>query len=432
MAGSWTTFNKMLRNALVVVTAITCAQTQCAFAGETDYEFGGHSKTRLLGQSFPDNSLFQSLTGSSALDLETDVRLNFEVDRGPWSFDIAYQFFAGYGDRIEYTRQLPDAAQELFNRLPNDNHRLWNLTDVLRDEGKFAALHRLDRLAISYTSEKAVIRAGRQAITWGNGLFFSPMDIVNPFDPAAIDTEYKSGDDMLYGQYLRNSGDDIQAAVVFRRNILTGDVESDQYTSAIKYHGIAGEAEYDLLVAESYDNTTLGIGGNRSIGGAVWRGDLVVTDTDTDTVTELVTNFSYSWMWGSKNVSGAIEYYYNGFGQANGNYSPADLAQNPELLQRLARGQTFSLGRHYVAGGVTIELTPLWMLTPNIFANVEDGSALLQVLTRNNLSENMEFLGALNFPLGPDGSEYGGIPSGTVDQYLSVSASLFAQLAIYF
>ena len=72
------------------------------------------------------------------------------------------------------------------------------------------------------------------------------------------------------------------------------------------------------------------------------------------------------------------------------------------------------------------------MLTPNIFANVEDGSALLQVLTRNNLSENMEFLGALNFPLGPDGSEYGGIPSGTVDQYLSVSASLFAQLAIYF
>jgi len=37
-------------------------------------------------------------------------------------------------------------------------------------------------------------------LSWGNGLVFSPMDIVNPFDPTAVDTEYKAGDDMLYGQ----------------------------------------------------------------------------------------------------------------------------------------------------------------------------------------------------------------------------------------
>jgi hypothetical protein len=422
----------MLRNVLIFVTGIACAHAQSTFAADAEYDFGGHSKTRFLAQSFPDTSVFNSLTGSSALDLETDVRLNFEADKGPWSFDLAYQLFAGYGDRIEYTRLLPDTVQQLFNRLPNDNHRLFNLTDVLRDEGKFAALHRLDRLSVSYTSEKVVIRAGRQAITWGNGLFFSPMDIVNPFDPAAIDTEYKTGDDMLYGQYLRDNGDDIQAAMVFRRNILTSDVESDQHTSAIKYHGIVGEAEYDLLLAESYGNTTLGIGGNHGIGGAVLRGDIVVTDTDSGTTTEVVTNLSYSWMWGSKNVSGVIEYYFNGFGQEDGRYSPAELAQNPELLRRLARGQTFSLGRHYIAGGLSIELTPLWVLTPNLFANIEDGSALLQVVTSNNLGENIEFLGALNVPLGPNGSEYGGIPLGTAGLFLSVDASIFAQLAWYF
>jgi hypothetical protein len=426
------TFNNMLRSAFFFITLLACTHVQPTFAVDTEYEFGGYSKTRLLGQGFPDNSLFNSLVGSSALDLETDVRLNFRADQGPWSFDLAYQVFAGYGDRIEFARLLPDVARQLFDRLPNDDHRLFDLTDVLRDSGKFAALHRLDRLALSYTGEKVTLRAGRQAITWGNGLFFSPMDIVNPFDPAAIDTEYKTGDDMLYGQYLRDSGDDIQAAVVFRRNLLTGDVESDQHTSAIKYHGFAGEAEYDLLVAKSYGNTTLGIGGNYSIGGAVWRGDIVVTDASTGTTAELVTNLMYSWAWGNKNVSGVFEYYFNGFGQASGQYSPADLARNPELLRRLARGQTFSLGRHYVAGGLSIELTPLWTLTPNIFANIEDGSVLVQLLTRNNLGENVEFLGALNIPFGPDGSEYGGIPSGTNEQYLSVSASLFAQLAVYF
>jgi hypothetical protein len=422
----------MPRNALIFVALLAFAFATSTATAETEYEYGGHSKTRLLGSSFPDNSVFYSLTGSSSLDLESDLRLNFEADNGPWSFDLAYQLFAGYGDRIEYTRLLPEEAQQIFNRLPNDDHRLFDLTNVLKDDGKFAALHRLDRLSFSYTGDKIVIRAGRQALTWGNGFFFSPMDIVNPFDPAAIDTEYKSGDDMLYGQYLKNSGDDFQAAVVFRRNLFTGAVESAQRTTAIKYHGITGESEYDLLVANSYDNTTIGIGGNRSIGGAILRGDIVVTDTESGTTTEFVANFTYSWGWGKKNVSGVIEYYFNGFGQEDGQYSPAEFAQNPELLRRLARGQTFSLGRHYVAGGLNIELTPLWMLSPNIFANIEDGSALIQLVTRNNLSENMEFLGALNLPLGPDGSEYGGIPSGTDGLFLSSSASIFAQFGWYF
>ncbi len=422
----------MPRSALLRVTLVAFAFATSTASAETEYDFGGHSKTRLLASSFPENSAFNSLAGSSSLDLESDLRLNFEADNGPWSFDLAYQLFAGYGDRIEYTRLLPEEAQQIFNRLPNDDHRLFDLTNVLKDDGKFAALHRLDRLSFSYTGDKIVIRAGRQAITWGNGFFFSPMDIVNPFDPAAIDTEYKAGDDMLYGQYLKNSGDDFQAAIVFRRNLVTGEIESDQRTTAIKYHGISGEWEYDLLVADSYDNTTIGIGGNRSIGGAILRGDIVVTDTESGTTTEFVANFTYSWVWGEKNVSGVVEYYFNGFGQEDGQYSPAELAQNPELLRRLARGQTFSLGRHYVAGGLNIELTPLWMLTPNIFANIEDGSALFQLVTRNNLSENMEFLGALNLPLGPDGSEYGGIPSGTDGLFLSSSASIFAQFSWYF
>jgi hypothetical protein len=63
------------------------------------------------------------------------------------------------------------------------------------------------------------------------------MDLVNPFDPASIDTEYKAGDDMLYVQYLQDNGNDMQAAYVFRRDVLTGDAKSDQATAAIKYQG---------------------------------------------------------------------------------------------------------------------------------------------------------------------------------------------------
>ena len=79
-----------------------------------------------------------------------------------------------------------------------------------------------------------------------------------------------------------------------------------------------------------------------------------------------------------------------------------------------------------------IEMTPLWMLTPNLFWNLDDGSALLQVVTRNSLSDNVEFLAAINLPVGPNGSEFGGIDAGLPGIYLSADASLFAQIAWYF
>jgi len=206
----------------------------------------------------------------------------------------------------------------------------------------------------------------------------------------------------LYGQYLRESGDDIQGAVVFRRDPSSGDLESDEATVALKYHGFAGESEYDVLVAESYDNTVIGIGGARSIGGAIWRGDIVFTDSASDSYVEVVTNLNYSWSWGGRNVSGAVEYYYDGS------------------------------DRHYVAGSMSIEMSPLWMLTPTLISNVDDPSGLFQLVTSYSLSDNMTFLGSLNLPLGSNGTEFGGADSGIPNRYLSTDVGVFAQLTWYF
>jgi hypothetical protein len=420
------------RRAVGLLCVVTLAYSSSGITDETKIEFGGHTKARLIAQTFPGDSIFHDLTGSDAVDLASDLRLNLEADRGPWSFDASYQLFALYGDRIEYSRAFPMDLSVFPNRFPEDDRRLLDLTAVISDDGKFAALHRLDRFWLGYANDKTVLRLGRQAISWGNGLFFSPMDIVNPFDPTAIDTEYKAGDDMLYAQILRDNGDDVQAAVVFRRNPVSGETESDEGTASIKYHGVGRDTEYDILIAVNHDDTTMGIGGNRSIGGAVLRGDVVIADAGSGTTTQLVTNLSYSWVWGGKNVSGALEYYFNGFGQKDGAYDLQSLSANPELLDRLLRGELFSIGRHYLAGSLLIEMTPLWLLTPNVFLNVEDGSALLQIITQNDLKENLTFLGSLNVPIGPKGTEYGGIALGLGDRYLSTDFSVFAQIAWYF
>lgn len=376
----------------------------CAALADSDLDITGHTKLRGTLQTFPDDSLFKDLLGNEAAAAGGELRLNLEWNTGRWSVDAGYQLLLLHGD-------------ELLQRPPNDDRRLFDLTDVISESGKNAAVHRLDRLFISYASEKTVVLFGRQALSWGNGMFYAPMDLVNPFDPATIDTEYKSGDDMLYGQYLQDNGNDIQGAVVFRRDLLSGDVESDQGTVAVKYHGFSGEHEYDLLVAESYGDLVIGAGMAGSLGGAAWGADLVFTDADDDQYLQLVANLSYSWMAWEKNMSGALEYYYNG---------------NSNDIEQIARGQFFGLGRHYLAGSIMLEMTPLWTLTPTLLCNVEDPSALLQIQTGYSLSDNATFLGSVNLPVGGNGTEFGGLDSGIPGRYLSTGAGLFAQIAWYF
>ena len=423
-----TTSNNALRSALIAA----CLLPVVSLGQGTDVEFSGHIKTWLNVDGYADDSVFYGLTGSNAGSLNTEIRLNLEVDRGNWSFEGAWQVYGAWGDRVELMREVGGISFPGVGHLPNDDRRLMNLTDVIYDEDNIAAVHRLDRLTASYTTDKVVVRLGRQAISWGNGLIFSPMDIVNPFDPTTVDTEYKAGDDMVYAQYLRDNGDDFEFAHVVRRNLATGDVESDEATSALKYHGFAGQGEYDLLVAQHYGDTTIAVGGNRSVGGAIIHGDIVWTDTSSGSRTQLVANLSYSWVWGGRNVSGVVEYYFSDFGQRAGQYDLPSLVQNTELLRRLERGEAFTLGRNYLAGAITVEMTPLWMLTPNLFANLDDGSALLQLVSRNSLSDNSEILAALNLPLGPSGSEFGGIESPVPGTYFSTDFSVFAQFAWYF
>ena len=275
-----------------------------------------------------------------------------------------------------------------------------------------------EQLAARKTQEQ--VRIGRQAQRIVTAVFLAE----------AIEVVF--GDDMLYVQYLRDNSDDVQAAVVFRRNPLTGDVESDEATVAVKYHGFAGENEYDVLLAESYGDPVIGLGFGRGIGGAQWSSDIVVTDTDIDTYVQFVTNLVYSWTFAGKNMSGLIEYHFNGFGQNDGRYDPLSLVANPDLLLRLTRGQLFTLGRQYLASSVMIEVTPLWSVTPVLLANIGDPSALLQLTTNYSLGDNLTVLGSINFPLGASGTEFGGIETDMPGLYLSGGAGVFAQIAWYF
>ena len=50
-----------------------------------------------------------------------------------------------------------------------------------------------------------VVCVGRQAVTWGNGLIFNPMDLFNPFSPVDIERDYKDFNE-IRTQFYREMG----------------------------------------------------------------------------------------------------------------------------------------------------------------------------------------------------------------------------------
>lgn len=393
-------------------------------------ELRGHVKPQITVVNFPGKSLLQDFSDDPAVDTNLDLRLNLSSSSGEWSWRSDYQLLAARGDQLKLRQQNPDLG---FNTvtLADDEQRVFDFSHRISDQDDRVVTHRLDRFYLGYSSNKAVFKVGRQAVSWGNGLIYNPVDFFNPFDPTAIDTEYKTGDDMLYAQYLLDTGDDLQAVWVGRRDE-EDEVRADVSSLALKYHLFSEAREFDFLAAEHYDATVVALGGSVDIADAIWRSDIMLTDTRDERFTSFVLNWSYAWVAWDKNTSVAVEYFRNGFGIDDGDYNPVALASNPELLSRIERGELYTLAENYLATAVTIEIAPLWMLTASIFVNLDDDSLLLQLFSQHDLQQDLQLLLALNLPRGSDGTEFGGVDSGLDDRTLAVGGSLFAQLGWYF
>ncbi|AFV00340.1 hypothetical protein [Simiduia agarivorans] len=414
------------------MTRITCAAVwfylgvMHAACANTDLR--GHLKYDANLQRYPTNSLYQTVFGNQSLDQAANARLNVRWQQTIWSLQADYQLAAVAGDRYRQREQLPGPSPQ--RAFPDDSQRLFDLTHSISEGQDAALLHRLDRLHLGYAEGAWVVRAGRQAISWGNGLLFTPMDIFNPFDPAAVDKEYKAGDDLLYGQYLYDSGADLQAVWVGRRDE-QGAATQAVASQALKYHGFESTWEYDLLAARHYDETILGLGFARNLGDWLWAGDITLADAEhAGWAGSLVTSLSFSSQRYGRNLSGLIEYFYNGFGVSQAGY--AQLSEAPDLLARLRRGELFNLGQHYLGASLSIEMTPLLIASPNLFANLGDGSVLAQLVLNWNPSQNTQVTASFNLPLGPDNSEYGGIRLEENWPPARIEAGLFGQIAWYF
>ena len=368
-------------------------------------EFDARVKWHTTAQRLPAGDAQRDATGESKpVDHGADLRLLLRRHLGSFTVEVDHATTYLVGDSIESAESGPT-----FDQTPTgDERRLLDLTwDVDRGD-RHRLLHRFDRFALKYRSPRWAVTLGRDAVSWGSGLVFHPMDLFNPFAPTTVDQDYKAGDDLIRIERLFDDGSDLEMLAVARH----GAIEDGTASVALKYRALAGSSEFDFLAARHYGGEVVGLGLRTPIGGALIRSDLIVADDAQGWTLSGVVNVDYSFPVAQSSVYVFAEYFRNGFGVRR---LPDDLDLLPSALtDRLGRGEAFTLMRNYLAVGAQFRWHALVNQNISVIANLHDASKVLQTTVGYDASDAVRLDIGVIKPMGSRGDEFGrlGVENG--------------------
>jgi len=264
------------------------------------------------------------------------------------------------------------------------------------DTPNFELAGRFDRLNLSFHLPGLDITIGRQPVSFGTGLFFTPMDLLAPYTPQVVDREYKPGVDAVrFDGFFGATGR------------LTGVVGVlDEFTLeglfAAGYGGFTvGITDLNFFVAKIRKDLVVGMGTASSIGPVGVHADLTVTVpfegeeecpganplADADEAcppfvravvgADVRTGFGMSLMG---------ELYVQTAG-ATDRTKYLHVATRP----RFAGGELWTMGTFY--GGITIsqEIIPIVIVNATVMTNFGDPSFLIGPGLTWSVSENADF-----------------------------------------
>jgi len=346
------------------------------------------------------------------------LQVHYENSFSKGEYLSAVEALQGKTTNINLLKQQP----------PKDSTQLFSMTQEYVDQNGEAAYHRIDRLYLEYKRTDYNIRFGRQALTWGGGKVFNPMDIMNPFAPTDVVRDYKNGSDMFVLQSFTRAFTDVQAVIVPRRRADTGDLEFDESSAAVKLRNNYHDTDAEVVFGTHYGDAFAGGGIAANIADAVVRTDVLVSDGEYRKYLSAVANIDYAWMTFDKNTYGFFEFYYNSLGVG----SISEAFTNRELMEKLERGDIYLRDRYYLASGVTLEAHPLVNLSFSAIYNVNDSSYILQPRCDWDIRDNMRILAGVDLPEGNLGSEFGGFTDTSTGRVIAPAKKVYAQVALYF
>ncbi len=224
------------RTPLLLAVCLLCGQ---AYA----LEFSARTKAFATAAALPSHDFQHQLSGTPAYDYTADLRMMFRQSSGSLTWLADHSTTLNGGDSFAFN----SAPGITLDQSPgDDDQRLMDLSWEIGDGDRHRVVHRFDRLAVEYRRGNWGVTLGRQALSWGNGIVFQPMDLFSPFAPTTVDRDYKAGDDLLLIEKLFGNGSDLQLLAVARRDA-NEDFTGQAGSVGLKWHGYAGGTEFDLI-----------------------------------------------------------------------------------------------------------------------------------------------------------------------------------------
>lgn len=286
---------------------------------------------------------------------------------------------------VEYDHEVKSGHAANFRFL--EPRLSWLDLDLVGDAGpNHRWRHRLWRAWGGLETDEWTARAGRQRISWGAGKMWNPTDVLNPYDPAAIERDERAGVDAAYAR--RALGDLSQAELVWaphddwERSFLLGRLRTN-------------ERGFDLSLMggkTAFSTSTWIVGGDFAgdVGQSSVHGEWAVTGGKLRALAGVERSFD--------DVAMLAEYLYNGPGERDKRrYNRFALLSGREVL----------LGRHYGGGSLAWEVHPLVKLELYGLASLRDGSAFFNPGASWNALTDLHLTAGWQLFTGRAQSEYG-------------------------
>ncbi len=372
-----------------LVAVIGCGLSVEAKAQDNVFDFRGYFKNLgiLSSSAFSGETRFLDISrlrtkGIAAFgsNIRSEVWLDTEVLMGSFIGTVDF-----------------DIGREL------DRREWLDLDWQLASAHRFRMEQRIFRAFASVYAGPVTATLGRQRVAWGTGFAWNPTDLLNPYNPAAIELGEKAGIDGLHVAAATGDFSRVEAAYA------AGDGIRE---SSLAVRGSSKVGEYDVSVMTGYFRDDWVVGGDFAgyLGDAGLRGEAAYTvASDRADYIRFTLTADRSF---EGDYYGFVEYYHNGQGTTD---------KSRYNFREVLEGRSFNVARDYLAFSVMKSVTPLLAASLYTLANLDDRSALVGPSVTYSLGDNAEAGGAIYFFAGKEDTEFG-----------SQSNAYFAYLQFFF
>lgn len=314
------------------------------------------------------------------------LRVEAKGDLAPGlALDLQYDnevLLGSYLDTAEF-RALKDRAPPQY----------WRADANYVERSDVYGRHRLYRAAVILTRGEVDLKLGRQRIAWGTGRFWSPLDILNPVNPLALEREERVGVDAAL----------IEAKLgpLSRASLVVAPApDRGPPSRAVQWHGNAAGVDASLVAGRLLGLDTVGMDVASQIGDAGVRGEAArLRPRGGPAFNRLMVGADYAFASG---LTLSAELYYNGAGSRD----PAGYD-----LAGLRSGRVANLATRYTGLYASYEVTPLLKWASYAVRNADDRSHAIDSRLVWSIASATDLTVGVQHFTGAVGSEFAALPN---------------------